>query len=1022
MSCRIVNILPRDGTNQLDRKQAALGFDYVPIEERGPKEWLEYARELSTEINFFGLNNANSPNGTWENFFTVNIDDFETWFEQSIDKQNLPAHLTLFITFLKLLEYLKDDVNGLTKRHLDFYYREILGFRPKPAVPDQVHVLVDLAKTVEAHRLEAGILVKAGKDDTGKDLVYTLNRETVFNETQVASIKTVFRDEAYQSRIYAASVANSTDGQGKNAGKPDVKWATFGERQNNRLPDKKTMVEAEIGLAITDPVLLLKEGKRQVTLGILYSGTLNGTDLTDAFSIWASGEKEWINLGVNTPRRSATSSVSGIIYLDVAIDESVAPIVAYNRAKLGDAIDTKFPVFKILLNNNSNQNFKYENFKNLKILLTGITVNVEGVRDVVLQNDNGTLNPNGKFYPFGAQPSVGSSFYIGSQEVFSKNINSLKINFEWLGAPNDFKSHYDRYDDNNSLPTNTAYQAETAYLRNGKWVDKNSISLFSPSPTQKKYTINFGAIPGATPSGDNARYDANTKNGFIRLNLNPNDFQHAVFPGKFAKSVIAGDPINPPYTPEMKSLSLDYIGSSLLSWTPNNTEGKLFYITPFGSTPIQHGVHETLLPQIAQGTLYIGLKNVQPPQNVSLLFQVLEGSGDPDIDITKDDIQWSLLETTGWRPFDSGEIIEDSTAGLQNSGIISFTIGEKASLVHQELPADMIWIKAELSQNPAGTVRMLAIHAQAAIATWLDRENAPAHLATPLAAEIIAKLEESQAPVKKLQQPFESFGGRMQESEEHFYIRVSERLRHKQRGVTLWDVEHLVLEAFPEIFKVKCINHYLVDDEGQDKELVPGHTTVIVIPNLRNKNAIDPLKPRVGNTLRTQIKTYLEAHMSTFIALKVLNPIYEEIKLDFQVGLHSGYDPQYYARQLNEEIIRFLSPWAFEEGEDIVFGGRIYKSILIDFIEERPYVDFVTGFKLQHFRRGISYECIAATFVVGAVVKGGVAEATTPRSILISAAQHNVHVLAPGEAPCTSSAVPTLGIGTMTVKKNFIIR
>jgi hypothetical protein len=46
--------------------------------------------------------------------------------------------------------------------------------------------------------------------------------------------------------------------------------------------------------------------------------------------------------------------------------------------------------------------------------------------------------------------------------------------------------------------------------------------------------------------------------------------------------------------------------------------------------------------------------------------------------------------------------------------------------------------------------------------------------------------------------------------------------------------------------------------------------------------------------------------------------------------------------------VKFLSPWAFEEGMDIAFGGRIHKSSLIDFVEERAYVDYVTAFRMYH--------------------------------------------------------------------------
>ena len=78
------------------------------------------------------------------------------------------------------------------------------------------------------------------------------------------------------------------------------------------------------------------------------------------------------------------------------------------------------------------------------------------------------------------------------------------------------------------------------------------------------------------------------------------------------------------------------------------------------------------------------------------------------------------------------------------------------------------------------------------------------------------------------------------------------------------------------------------------------------------------------------------------------NPIFESILVDFRVKFFPGTDEAFFTDLLRKELVQFLSPWAFEEGKDISFGGKIYKSSLIDFVEERAYVDYVTDFKLFH--------------------------------------------------------------------------
>lgn len=59
-------------------------------------------------------------------------------------------------------------------------------------------------------------------------------------------------------------------------------------------------------------------------------------------------------------------------------------------------------------------------------------------------------------------------------------------------------------------------------------------------------------------------------------------------------------------------------------------------------------------------------------------------------------------------------------------------------------------------------------------------------------------------------------------------------------------------------------------------------------------------------------------------------------------------DPSFYRQLLNDEIEKFLTPWAFDANHEIIFGGKIIKSVLLNFVEERPYVDFVTCFKMHH--------------------------------------------------------------------------
>jgi len=211
-------------------------------------------------------------------------------------------------------------------------------------------------------------------------------------------------------------------------------------------------------------------------------------------------------------------------------------------------------------------------------------------------------------------------------------------------------------------------------------------------------------------------------------------------------------------------------------------------------------------------------------------------------------------------------------------------------------------------------------------------------------------------------------------------VRVSERLRHKQKAITIWDYEHIVLEKFQKIFKVKCINHagfYSRNGEELFCENYPGHVSVITIPDLNQATSINPLRPYTPIGLLNQIDKYLKTITSPFVNLHVKNPQFEEIQLEFNVKFYENLSESFYLQLLNTEIEQFLCPWAFNNRAEIAFGGKIYKSALLNFVEERPYVDFVTCFKLNHI---ISRD-ENGTNAVRDVEE---ARASTARSILVS--------------------------------------
>jgi hypothetical protein len=197
------------------------------------------------------------------------------------------------------------------------------------------------------------------------------------------------------------------------------------------------------------------------------------------------------------------------------------------------------------------------------------------------------------------------------------------------------------------------------------------------------------------------------------------------------------------------------------------------------------------------------------------------------------------------------------------------------------------------------------------------------------------------AAVKKVVQPFAGFGGRPRERDVSLTKRAAERLRHRQRCISPWDYERLLLEAFPEIHRIKCIPH-----ASESSWLAPGHLLLVPIPDLRLKNAVDPLRPRVDLATLERIRTFAQAHAAMNVQIHARNPDYRRVRLDFKVRFRPGLSFNFYRGELEKAVIQVLAPWAFEPMRQVEFGGQIYRSVLLDVVEELEYVDFVSDFRM----------------------------------------------------------------------------
>ena len=659
---------------------------------------------------------------------------------------------------------------------------------------------------------------------------------------------------------------------------------------------------------------------------------------------------------------------------------------------------------------------QYAPFKDLKLVATHCGVDVSGLSTLTIRNDETELDSKKPFEPFGAFPAAGSRFFVGHPELIHKRLDKLTFHLQWMGLPGEkgvprsLSEHYEGYGlglDKKSFTANISLVDR----RVERLLEQKPLfaSLQKPDQTHAVEIPNMQRAVDAKAQG--YLYDRSLEaplgedllnwHRYIQWQLNSPDFQHFTYPAIAAQKSIAmaadiaskkpavkakDYTVNPPYTPKLQTLRLDY-GSSVEVVMSEYRHGpetdQISHLQPFGYNEVQEDPatqEYAFLPQYEnEGELYIGIRDLHPPQNLSVLFQMAEGSADANLDQVP--LQWSYLSEDRWISLDQGSILSDTTRGFINSGIVEFDL--PANRPSTLLGSDLYWIRASISRNADSVCDAVAIHSQAVSATFTDHDNAPDHYAQPLPPGSITGLSDRLAEITAVHQPYTSFGGKMEEQSAIFYTRVSERLRHKQRALTIWDYEHLVLDHFPQIYKAKCLPTNL--EEHPDD---PGRVEIVVIPDIRNQLPFDPFEPRAPADLIADIESFLADKTPAAARVSVRNAHYVPVRVRVGVRFKPGGNEGFYKQLLLDELNHFLSPWAYEEGADIVIGGRIYANSIINFIDRRDYVDYVAEIRLFSSEDGRTFRLARPSQEEGYFVT-----TDRPDGVLVAARDHEIDVI-----------------------------
>ncbi|MDB5137810.1 MAG: Baseplate J-like protein, partial [Mucilaginibacter sp.] len=695
-------------------------------------------------------------------------------------------HYALYLTFLKLFSFAQKHLNHYTKKHLDFYYKSVLQLKNNAAVADYVHLVFELQKNINQYLLPKGTSFKAGKDANNNDLYYSLTDDTVVQTAQVQALRSIYLNKDISAgTLFAYLITNSEDGQGGKLLSADNSWFPFGSPQNMQPT-------AAIGFAISSNALYLNEGTRTIVL-LFTCDSLAGianADLSELFSVQLTGKKNWYTVSKYTPNVTSATTFS----LSFTIDGDAPAIIPYSSKIHGGNFTQLLPMVQLILTGYAS----YQKIKIPQITKVTISVSVDKVKNLSLQNDDGKINTAKPFKPFGDFPEDNASFIIGSKEIFQKKLTNLSVNFDWQQGP--------------LAGTNVSLFA----LGKGNWspVGSGSAALDASGIVTTDFTNTARSPMDFTPNGD---YTVTSIDGFIKLGIAGTAYNLSTFVNNLPKpsvtviydtakptqidsyNVVPGT-VKPAPAPIAKAMYVTYSAEDTITFSETtlstfNLRSNFYYhIEPFGYREMHPFINQishdglALLPvfnlddgkpNLANnnishngGELWIGLSNANADETFSLLFQVSDGSANPLKNMTK--VDWYYLNDNNWLQFNN-QSVTDQTNNLTTSGLVIVNVPSDATLDNTRADNGLLWIKAVVQRDTDAICNLIAVDTNAAKAQFVQNIVNNIEFTKALLPNTISKPAVADAALKKTQQPYPSFDGRVKETDSQFYLRVSER-------------------------------------------------------------------------------------------------------------------------------------------------------------------------------------------------------------------------------------------------------
>jgi hypothetical protein len=840
-------------------------------------------------------------------------------------------HTALIIAFSKMKMMFDARFNQLIQQHTGFVFNDVIQLKKQPALPDNAYVTIGLAKNINQYFLAKDTFFKAGKNSKGKTVYYKSVQDLVLNSAKISALKSSVRLYS-QNQLISVTAANEAS---------NAQWQV-----NNAWLPFNDICESFTGLGIESKIIeSVKDKNTEIIFEFTFKNNLPSiSSMEDKFVaklvMEDNSEVELnitevnVNKDISQNNKILTIKANVVSNLTIAVKKGINARIMLISPGKEEASDDLVQLYKYLLS---------EHIGKVKVKMSKQQFVPGNVK-----TSSASFGASVSFIAFGSQSLAGSSFSIA--HPFLKFADKVNITLKWAeklkedikveiaGKSNTFTKNLsstsiNQFQNSNASSIRFRLAEDITYTKITKVANRNIESTL-PRVLQVE-EINIEADLEEDVYADEIILPLR----YIEI-LRPNLF--------FAKSLFVPFAVKPKQKVELLKRHKDFRLKIKREYHNNRLE----HLYPFGQVSLYQTIGLTFLPDYSKNgfseyvaDLFVGLTNINHGQTVSLLFEIAEETAAQSQEEAK--ISWHYLSNNEIKKIEP-EKVTDTTLNFLQTGIVQLMLPDDATnnntLVRGE---NTYWLIARCDNNyeVVANIKEIKTNAVSAIRV-LDSENNETTISA--APGTIENIFPKTANIKTVEQSSPSRNGRETEDDKHYFWRSSQLLRHKQRAISQWDFEQIVLEKFPGVYKVKCLNHAKYNQVSEKIGARSAHTLISLLPyykvNLSNPN----FQPAISISKLVEIKAYLSKKTSVFNQLQVVNTSWDAIKIEVGAMLNKEIlDILFYRQQLDTDLKKFISPWAFEQQSVQMFNRqKLFIAELIDFIDELPYIHHIISLKI----------------------------------------------------------------------------